>query len=116
MSKRTDSNSYTMIFAIIMVFVVGSLLAFMASSLKPNIDENKRIEKQQNILYALGINENEGTSATFISTDVAGTAFSEYITKQIEVQGGDEIENSDAYLIDIKKEQTLQKQENQRSF
>ena len=50
MSKRTDSNSYTMIFAIIMVFVVGSLLAFMASSLKPNIDENQRIEKQQNIL------------------------------------------------------------------
>ena len=114
MSKRTDSNSYTMIFAIIMVFVVGSLLAFMASSLKPNIDENKRIEKQQNILYALGINENEGTSATFISTDVAGTAFSEYITKQIEVQGGDEIENSDAYLIDIKKEQTLAKQGKQR--
>ena len=47
MSKRTDSNSYTMIFAIVMVLVVGSILAFFASSLKPNIDENKRIEKQQ---------------------------------------------------------------------
>ena len=114
MSKRTDSNSYTMIFAIIMVLVVGSLLAFMASSLKPNIDENKRIEKQQNILYALGVNENEGTSANFISTDVAGAAFSEYITKQIEVQGGKEVENSDAYLIDIKKQQTLAKQGKQR--
>ena len=114
MSKRTDSNSYTMIFAGIMVLVVGSLLAFMASSLKPNIDENKRIEKQQNILYALGMNENEGTSATFVSTDVAGTAFSKYITKQIEVQGGTEIENSNAYLIDVKKEQTLAKQGKQR--
>jgi Na+-transporting NADH:ubiquinone oxidoreductase subunit C len=103
-----------MIFAIIMVLVVGSLLAFMASSLKPNIDENKRIEKQQNILYALGVNENEGTSANFISTDVAGAAFSEYITKQIEVQGGKEVENSDAYLIDIKKQQTLAKQGKQR--
>ena len=50
MSKKTDSNSYTMIFAIGMVLVVGSLLAFLASSLKPNISENKRIEKQQNIL------------------------------------------------------------------
>jgi Na+-transporting NADH:ubiquinone oxidoreductase subunit C len=97
-----------------MVLVVGSLLAFMASSLKPNIDENKRIEKQQNILYALGVNENEGTSANFISTDVAGAAFSEYITKQIEVQGGKEVENSDAYLIDIKKQQTLAKQGKQR--
>ena len=114
MSKRTDSNSYTMIFAIIMVLVVGSLLAFMASSLKPNIDENKRIEKQQNILYAMGVNENEGTSANFISTDVAGAAFSEYITKQIEVQGGKEVENADAYLIDIKKQQTLAKQGKQR--
>ena len=114
MSKRTDSNSYTMIFAIIMVLVVGSLLAFLASSLKPRIDENKRIEKQQNILYALGVNENEGRSANFISTDVAGAAFSEYITKQIEVQGGKEVENSDAYLIDIKKQQTLAKQGKQR--
>ncbi len=114
MSKRTDSNGYTMVFAVIMVLVVGSLLAFMASSLKPNIDENKRIEKQQNILYALGVNENEGTSANFISTDVAGAAFSEYITKQIEVQGGKEVENSDAYLIDIKKQQTLAKQGKQR--
>ena len=74
MSKRTDSNSYTMIFAIVMVLVVGSILAFFASSLKPNIDENKRIEKQQNILYAMGVNENEGTSANFVSTKVAGTA------------------------------------------
>jgi len=38
MSKKTDSNSYTMMFAIGMVLVVGSLLAYLASSLKPNID------------------------------------------------------------------------------
>ena len=37
MSKKTDSNSYTMIFAVGMVLVVGSLLAFLASSLKPNM-------------------------------------------------------------------------------
>ena len=59
MSKKTDSNGYTMIFAVIMVLVVGSLLAFLASSLKPAIKENERIEKQQNILYAMGVNEND---------------------------------------------------------
>ena len=58
MSKKTDSNSYTMIFAIGMVLVVGSLLAYLASSLKPNIDENKRIEKlillyQQVVFFVL---------------------------------------------------------------
>ena len=97
-----------------MVVVVGALLAFVSSSLSETISENIRLEKQQNILYALGVNENEGTSANFISTDVAGAAFSEYITKQIEVQGGKEVENSDAYLIDIKKQQTLAKQGKQR--
>ena len=114
MSKRTDSNSYTMIFAIIMVFVVGSLLAFMASSLKPNIDENKRIEKQQNILYAIGVNENDESSAKFISTEVTGVKFSEHIKKQIVIQGTKVTENQNAYLIEVKKEQTLAKQGKQR--
>ena len=56
MSNNTDSNKYTILFAIGMVVVVGSLLAFTASSLKPNIVENERIEKHQNILYAMGVN------------------------------------------------------------
>ena len=43
MSKKTDSNLYTVVFAIGMVIVVGTLLAFLASSLKRTIDENKRI-------------------------------------------------------------------------
>ena len=61
MSTNTDTNKYTILFAIGMVVVVGSLLAFTASSLKPNIKENERMEKQQNILYAMGINENGAT-------------------------------------------------------
>ncbi|CAI8166505.1 MAG: Na(+)-translocating NADH-quinone reductase subunit C [Polaribacter sp. SA4-10] len=114
MSKRTDSNSYTMIFAIIMVLVVGSLLAFFASSLKPNIDENKRIEKQQNILYAMGVNENDESSANFVSTDIAGTEFTKYITKQLIIQGNEITEDNKAYLIEVKKEQTLAKQGKKR--
>ena len=114
MSKRTDSNSYTMIFAIIMVLVVGSLLAFFASSLKPNIDENKRIEKQQNILYAMGVNENDESSANFVSTDIAGTEFTKYITKQLIIQGNKITEDNKAYLIEVKKEQTLAKQGKKR--
>ncbi|SDR69117.1 Na+-transporting NADH:ubiquinone oxidoreductase subunit C [Polaribacter sp. KT25b] len=114
MSKRTDSNSYTIIFAVVMVLIVGSLLAFLASSLKPNIDENKRIEKQQNILYAMGVNENEGTSANFVSTDVAGTEFLKYIKKQIIIQGDKVTEDNKAYLIDVKKEQASAKAGNER--
>lgn len=105
MEQRTDKNSYTIIFAIGMVLVVGALLAFLASSLKPIITENERLEKQQNILYAMGVNANEGNSATFVSTDEAPELFNQYIKKQLEVQGGEVIENDQAYLIDVKKQQ-----------
>ncbi|MDX6747459.1 Na(+)-translocating NADH-quinone reductase subunit C [Polaribacter sp. PL03] len=116
MSKRTDSNSYTMIFAVIMVLIVGSLLAFFASSLKPNIDENKRIEKQQNIFYAMGINENDDSSANFVSTDVAGTEFTKYIKKQLVIQGDKITEDDKAYLIDVKKQQALAKDGKERKL
>ena len=116
MSKRTDSNLYTILFAIGMVLVVGSLLAFLASSLKPTIDENKRIEKQQNILYAMGVNENDESSAIFVSKDKVGEEFSKYITKQLVIQGGKITEDKNAYLIDVKKEQTAEKEGKERRF
>lgn len=110
MSKRTDSNGYTMIFAVIMVFVVGSLLAFLASSLKPAIKENERIEKQQNILYAMGVNENDASSANFVSTTVAGAEFNKFIKKQLVIEGDKISESQDAYLIDVKKQQANAKE------
>ena len=105
MENRTDKNSYTILFAIGMVLVVGALLAFAASSLKPNIDENKRLEKQQNILYAMGVNENDESSAIFVSTANTPELFEKYITKQLVIQGDNVTENDQAYLIDVKKEQ-----------
>lgn len=111
MSNKTDSNIYTILFAIAMVIVVGSLLAFAASSLEPTISENKRLEKQQNILYAMGVNENDEGSAVFISTDKAPQAFSEYIKKQLVIQDGKITEDDQAYLIDVKKEKSAAKKE-----
>ena len=48
MENRTDKNSYTLIFAVAMVVLVGAMLAFTSSTLAPNIDKNKKLEKQQN--------------------------------------------------------------------
>jgi Na+-transporting NADH:ubiquinone oxidoreductase subunit C len=110
MEKRTDKNSYTILFAIGMVIVVGSILAFAASGFKDRIDENKRIEKQLNILYAMGVNENEGSDMSFVSKDKVGDYFSKYITKQLVIQGDKVTEDDNAYLIDIKKEQTNAKE------
>lgn len=104
MAKNTDSNVYTVLFASGMVIIVGALLAFVASSLKEKITENKRIEKQQNILYAMGINENDETSVEFVSKNIVGAEFSKYITKQLVITGTEAVEDPNAYLIDIKKE------------
>lgn len=104
MSKKTDSNVYTVLFAIGMVIVVGALLAFTAASLRPTIAKNAELEKQQNILYAMGVNENDESSVQFVSTDVAPELFKKYITKQLVIQDGQVTEDDQAYLIDIKKE------------
>lgn len=112
MSQKTDSNLYTILFATGMVIIVGALLAFLAASLKDKISENKRIEKQQNILYAMGVNDNEDGSVTFISKDVVGSEFSKYITKQLVITGENQVEDENAYLIDLKKEAAASKAEN----
>lgn len=105
MENRTDKNTYTLLFAVAMVVLVGALLAFTSSTLAPNIKTNKELEKQQNILYAMGVNENDESSAVFVSTDKVESLFKEYITKQLEVQGGAVKENDKAFLINVKKEQ-----------
>ena len=109
MEKRIDKNSYTILFAIGMVIVVGSLLAFAAAGFKDRINENKRIEKQLNILYAMGVNENEGNDMSFVSKDKVGDEFSKYITKQLIIQGDEITEDENAYLLDLKKEHNLAK-------
>lgn len=113
MEKRTDKNSYTVIFATIMVIIVGSILAFLATSLKPRIDENKRIEKQQNILYAMGINENQEGSVDFVSKNKVDAEFNKYIKTQLVITNGTTAtEDPEAYLIDIKKEEAAAKNPN----
>lgn len=88
-----------------MVIVVGSLLAFIASGLKPRIDENERFEKQQNILYAMGVNQNEGDGdVSFIPTSTVEEQFSKFITSQLVLEGSEAVEKEDAYLIDVQKE------------
>ncbi|MDY7396444.1 Na(+)-translocating NADH-quinone reductase subunit C [Aureibaculum sp. 2210JD6-5] len=110
MAIDTDKNSYTIIFAIVMVLVVGSILAGLAQGLKPLVKANERFEKQQNILYAMGINDNEGANdVAFISTDRVEEVFNSTIKKQYVIQGDEVTEDPEAYLIDIKKEETKAK-------
>ena len=113
MAKFTDKNSYTILFSVIMVVVVGSLLAGIAQGLRGKISENKRFEKQQNILYAMGVNDNEGEGdIAFVPTDKVEADFQKYIKEQLVIQGDNVTEDDEAYLIELKKEETLAKDPN----
>ena len=110
MAINTEKNTYTIAFAAVMVVVVGALLAFLASALSAKISENERLEKQQNILYAMGVNENEGTgSVSFVGTDVVAASFGTYIKEQLVLEGDKITADDAAYLIDLKKEETRAK-------
>ena len=110
MAIDTDKNSYTVLFSTIMVVIVGAVLAFVASSLSGKIGENERLEKQQNILYAMGVNENEDAgSVNFIASDKVTEAFEKYIKEQLVIEGEEITKNDEAYLIDLNKEESQAK-------
>lgn len=101
---NTDKNSYTIIFAIIMVVVVGGILASLASGLKPLVKANEKYEKQQNVLYALGVNDNEGPGdVKFLGTDVVEDKFKSIVKKQLLIKGSEIKEIALDTLVDIKK-------------
>ncbi len=110
MAFNTEKNLYTVFFAALMVVVVGAILAYLASGLKPFIRENERFEKQQNILYAMGVNDNEGDGAvTFIPTDRVEEVFTSMIKEQLVISGGQITKDDQAYLIDMKKQLAARK-------
>ncbi len=108
MAINTDKNVYTVVFAAVMVVIVGSVLALTASGLSDKIQENEKFEKQQNILYAMGVNGNvdEG-SVNFIPANEVESEFTNYIKKQLVIEGDKVTEDSNAYLIDMKKQMSI---------
>jgi Na+-transporting NADH:ubiquinone oxidoreductase subunit C len=94
-TKRTDTNSYTLIFSVILVVVVGSLLAFFANATKEMRDNNDKVKTQMDILTAMGV-DSDRTKAT--------ETFNEYIKMQYVIEGKKVTEDKEAYLINIKKE------------
>lgn len=104
--NRTNTNSYTFIFATVLVVVVGAVLAFAATSLQPLQYENMRQEKMQNILTTVGI-----------QTDRVGAEeiFNEVITEQIVLNNQGEVrEGVEAFEVDLAKE--LKKDPAEQSF
>lgn len=104
--NKTNSNSYTFIFAIVMVVIVGTVLAFAATSLQPKQYENMRKEKMQNILATVGVETDR---------DGAKELFDQYITEQLVLDNeGKAKEGVNAFDVDLAKE--LKKPSEEQNF
>jgi len=55
---KTNSNSYTIIYSVVLVLIVAFLLAFVFQALRPQQDANVRLDHQKQILFALNQDRN----------------------------------------------------------
>ncbi len=91
-----NSNTYTFIYAAVMVILVAAILASVAMALEERQDTNIEVEKMQNILASVNIES---------SADNAADIYSDRIQNQYVVNSeGEVIEDVDAFSIDLKKE------------
>lgn len=90
-----NKNSYTFIFAGVMVVVVAALLSFAATSLKPFQDKNVSLEKKQSILSSIGVE---------VSREQAETDYDNYIKQELVINNGEAVEGVDAFTVDLSKE------------
>lgn len=92
-----DSNAYTFLFATLMVVTVASVLAFLATYLKPMQMENMRNEKMQNILSTVGV--------TDVKREDAQKYFDQYIVEQITLNAdGTQDDNTLAFDVELRAE------------
>jgi len=98
----TNKNSYTFIFAIVMVVVVAFLLSFAATSLKPLQDENIKLEKMQNILKTVGVDVSREEAAKVFTDYVKSGVVVDPTGKVIEEAKGADIEGGLAFKGDVK--------------
>lgn len=93
-----NSNTYTFIYAAVMVILVAAVLASAAMALKDRQNKNVEIEKKQNILASVNITS---------SAADAEKIYAEKIKNQYVVNTkGEIVEGEDAFQIDLRKEKT----------
>ena len=93
MAIDKNSNSYTFGFAVLMVFVVGSLLALASQGLKARQEKNATDKKMMSILSAINIDA---------TRENAQELYNKYVIDSKIISGKDL--SADAFDVDIKKE------------
>lgn len=102
-----NKNSYTFLFATVMVVVVAFILSYTATTLKPYQDRNIDLESKQNILKSIGIN---------IDREMADGEFDTYIKEQLVIKNGAVVENPAVGALDIQLAKEIKKEGAERNL
>ncbi len=97
---NTNKNSYTLIYAVVMVIIVAFLLSFISSALKEKQTENVELDKKKQILSSLRID---------LKDQDAEAVYNKYIVNGLIINSDAELlteSKDDAFNIDIVKEMT----------
>lgn len=95
---NTNKNSYTLIYAVVMVIIVALLLALISSGLKSKQTENVELDRKGQILSSLQIN---------LAGENPAELYEKYIVKELVVNNKADIiseKKGDAFAIDVVKE------------
>lgn len=106
---NTNSNTYTIIYSIVLVVVVAAVLAFTAITLQPQQETNVKVETISKILTTVGLYNTESE----MSNEDIMRAYSENISKAVLVNAQGEVcgqMNTDFKNIEIKGQSELKSQ------
>lgn len=95
---NTNKNSYTLIYAVVMVVVVALLLALVSSGLKDIQNNNVKLDKKKQILSSLNIN---------LDGQDANALYEKHIVKELVLNNQGKViseKMGDAFVIDVIKE------------
>jgi Na+-transporting NADH:ubiquinone oxidoreductase subunit C len=91
-----QSDKYTYIYSTIIVLIVATGLAIVATALKPSQDKNIEIEKKQNILTSLRINSDPAH---------AEALYEKYITDTYTLNSkGEKVDGVDPFTVNLRVE------------
>ena len=104
---NTNKNSYTLIYAVVMVVVVALLLALVSSGLKDIQNNNVKLDKKKQILSSLNIQ---------LDGQDANTLYEQHIVKELVLNIKGEVVSEkmgEAFVIDVIKENAKAEAERQ---
>ena len=104
---NTDSNTYTFVYATVMVIIVALMLAFVSSALKGIQTKNVELDKKKQILSSLNVN---------LEGEDAAALYDQYIVQELIIDANPDIRSDvmgEAFAVDFGKEMSKEASERQ---